>query len=139
MKKTSRIRLASRPLIFTSLMIALASAGLLFQGDGALRGNVSAQTSVAVVNAASFATDRTVGPESIAAAFDRQNGVPGTIVHFTGSFHSDFGAGTAERVRRRLSGRRVAVVSMLPVEDIDTVAPGPDDAGRAEYLVYTVK
>lgn len=77
--------------------------------------------------------------ESIAAAFDRQNGVPGTIVHFTGSFHSDFGAGTAERVRRRLSGRRVAVVSMLPVEDIDTVAPGPDDAGRAEYLVYTVK
>ena len=77
--------------------------------------------------------------ESIAAAFDRQNGVPGTIVHFTGSFHSDFGAGTAERVRRRLSGRRVAVVSLLPVEDIDTVAPGPDDAGRAEYLVYTVK
>jgi uncharacterized protein (TIGR03437 family) len=69
MKKTSRIRLASRPLIFTSLMIALLSAGLSLRGDGPLRDNVAAQTSVAVVNAASFATDRVVSTDSIAAAF----------------------------------------------------------------------
>jgi len=50
-------------------MIALASAGLLFQGDGALRGKATAQTTVAVVNAASFANDRTVAPNSIASAF----------------------------------------------------------------------
>ena len=76
--------------------------------------------------------------ESIAAAFAKQDR-PGAIVHVTGAFHSDFGAGTAERVRRRLAGRRVAVVSMLPVENLDTAAPGDDDRKRADYLVYTIK
>jgi uncharacterized iron-regulated protein len=77
--------------------------------------------------------------ESIAAAFAKQTGRPAVIVHVTGAFHSDFGAGTAERVRRRLEGRRVAVVSMLPVENLDTIAPGDNDRKRADYLVYTVK
>jgi uncharacterized iron-regulated protein len=77
--------------------------------------------------------------ESIAGAFERQAGRPGTIVHYTGAFHSDFGAGTAERVARRLPGRRVALVSMLPVEDHDTLTPDDDDLKRAEYLVYTIK
>src|SRR6185436_2348850 len=76
--------------------------------------------------------------ESIASAFEKQAG-PGTVVHFTGSFHSDFGEGTAERVRRRLPGRRVAVVSILPVDDVDSLAPAGDDLKRAEYLVYTIK
>ncbi len=77
--------------------------------------------------------------ESIAAALAKQNGRPGAVVHFTGAFHSDFGAGTAERVRRRLEGRRVAVVSMMPVENLDAVVPGDDDRKRADYLVYTIK
>ena len=77
--------------------------------------------------------------ESIAAAFGKMSGKPGTIVHFTGAFHSDFGAGTAERVRRRLPGRRVAVVSMIPTENLDTVIPEGDDLQRADYVVYTVK
>jgi uncharacterized iron-regulated protein len=77
--------------------------------------------------------------ESIAAAFDRQQGRPGTIVHYTGAFHSDFGAGTAERVRRRLPGRRVAIVSMLPVENLDALTPEGEDLERAEFLVYTIK
>ena len=46
----------------------------------------------------------------------------------TGAFHSDFGQGTAERVRRRLPGRRVAVVSVLPVKDLDTLAPAGEDS-----------
>jgi hypothetical protein len=77
--------------------------------------------------------------ESIAAAFEKQGGKPGVVVHVTGSFHSDYGDGTGERVRRRLSGRRVAIVSMLPVENLDTVAPAPGDLKRADYLVYTIK
>lgn len=77
--------------------------------------------------------------ESIAAAFARQGERPGTVVHFTGAFHSDFGAGTAERVRRRLQGRRVAVVSIMPVIDLDSIAPGDEDRKRADYLVYTTK
>jgi uncharacterized iron-regulated protein len=77
--------------------------------------------------------------ESIATAFNAQAGRPGPIVHYTGAFHSDYGAGTVERVRRRLPGRRVAVVSILPEEDLDSLTPGDDDLRRAEYLVYTVK
>ena len=60
--------------------------------------------------------------ESIAAAFEKA-GRPGTIVHYTGAFHSDFGLGTAQRVRRRLPGRRVAIVSMIPGPNLDTLAP----------------
>jgi uncharacterized iron-regulated protein len=76
--------------------------------------------------------------ESIAAVLGRQDH-RGVVVHFTGSFHSDFGTGTTERVRRRLPGRRIAVVSMLPVEDLDNLSPVEEDLKRAEYLVYTLK
>ena len=76
--------------------------------------------------------------ESIAAAVERR-AAQGPIVHFTGSFHSDFGAGTVERARRRLAGRRTAIVSILPVANLDTVSPSADDLKRADFLVYTVK
>ena len=57
--------------------------------------------------------------ESVARAVTDRAGKPGPVVHFTGAFHTDFGAGTAERTRRRLPGRRIAIVSMLPVADLD--------------------
>ena len=53
------------------------------------------------------------------------------VVHVNGAFHSDFGQGTAERVRRRLNGRRVVVVSVLPVKDLDALAPAGEDLARA--------
>lgn len=77
--------------------------------------------------------------ESIAKAFARQDGRPGTILHYTGAFHSDYGQGTAERVRRRLPGRRVAIVSMIPDDNLDTLAPDDDDIKLADYLVFTIK
>jgi uncharacterized iron-regulated protein len=77
--------------------------------------------------------------ESIAAAFARRGGAIGPIVHITGAFHSDFGTGTAERVRRRLPGRRVAIVTLVPLASLDGLAPSSEDRKRAEYLVYTVK
>ncbi|CAN5419099.1 ChaN family lipoprotein [soil metagenome] len=77
--------------------------------------------------------------ESIAAAIASRDGPPGPVVHYNGAFHSDFGLGVAERVRRRLPNRRVAVISILPVGDIDAVAPADGDLKRADYLVYTVK
>jgi uncharacterized iron-regulated protein len=76
--------------------------------------------------------------ESIAAAFAKE-GRPGTIVHYTGSFHSDFGLGTAERVRRRLPGRRVAIVSMIAEDSLDALAPDDEDLRRGDYLVFTIK
>jgi uncharacterized iron-regulated protein len=77
--------------------------------------------------------------ESIAAAFTQQAGRRGTIVHYNGAFHSDFGLGAAERTRRRLPGRRVAVVSVLPVSNLDGITPDDDDLKRADYLVYTYR
>jgi uncharacterized iron-regulated protein len=74
--------------------------------------------------------------EAIAVGFDQFNRK--LVVHVNGAFHSDFGLGTAERVRRRLSGRRVAVVSVLPVKNLDTLAPAGEDLQRADYLLYTV-
>ena len=62
-----------------------------------------------------------------------------TIVHFNGAFHSDYGEGAAERARRRLPDRRVAVISIIPVDDLDALAPDDDDLKQAAYLVFTVK
>ena len=81
--------------------------------------------------------DETMG-ESIAEAFAATSGRV-TIVHFNGAFHSDFAEGTAHSARRRMPGRRVAVVSVLPVADLDVVKPTADDLKRADYLVYTLK
>jgi len=77
--------------------------------------------------------------ESIASAFANRAGRPAPIVHVNGAFHSDFGQGTAERTRRRLPGRRVAIVTILPVADLDALAPAGEDVSRADYLVYTIK
>ncbi|MEZ5317194.1 MAG: ChaN family lipoprotein [Vicinamibacterales bacterium] len=58
------------------------------------------------------------------------------VVHVNGAFHSDFHLGTAERVRRRLPAQRVVVVTMMPVANLDTIAPTDDDRRRADYLVH---
>ena len=77
--------------------------------------------------------------ESVARAVTDRSGKGGPVVHFTGAFHSDFSAGTAARAQRRLAGKRLAVVSMLPVADLDAVTPSGEDLKRADFLVYTVK
>jgi uncharacterized iron-regulated protein len=84
------------------------------------------------------AKDETMA-ESIAGSFERHDGGPRLIVHFTGAFHSDFGSGTLERVRLRLPGRRVVALSVLPLASLDNLAPDGEDLKRAEFLVYTIK
>ena len=76
--------------------------------------------------------------ESIAAAAQRRGSRP-AVVHYNGAFHSDFSLGTAERTRRRLPEKRVVVVSVLPVENLDAIEPSGEDLQRADYLVYTIK
>jgi uncharacterized iron-regulated protein len=82
--------------------------------------------------------DETMG-ESIADAFDRNAGQRVTIVHFNGAFHSDYAQGTAAAARRRMPGRRIAVVSVLPVADLDADTPGEDALKTGDYLIYTIK
>ena len=76
--------------------------------------------------------------EAIAAAVARRE-KPGPVVHYNGAFHSDFGLGTAERVRRRLPGKRIVIISILPVESLDLLSPAGEDLERADYLVYTTR
>jgi uncharacterized iron-regulated protein len=76
--------------------------------------------------------------ESIAAAAERR-AAPGPVVHYNGAFHSDFGHGTVERTRRRLPGKRIVTMSILPVDNLDTLNPAGEDLRRADYLVFTLK
>src|SRR3954462_4611505 len=80
--------------------------------------------------------DETMG-ETVATAFNNASDRV-TIVHINGAFHTDFTEGTAASARRRMPGRRIAVVSMLPVDDLDTEKPDDDDLKRADYLVFTI-
>jgi uncharacterized iron-regulated protein len=83
--------------------------------------------------------DETMG-ESVARAWHvgAAGGKRPLVVQYDGAFHSDFGEGTAARVRRRLPSQRVVVLSMLPVDGLDGLAPDATDQKRADYLVYTV-
>jgi len=78
--------------------------------------------------------------ESIAQAYTiaAMGGKRPLVVHINGAFHSDFGQGTAARARRRLPGKRVVVVSMLPVEQMDVQAPDAAERRRGDFLIYTV-
>jgi len=82
--------------------------------------------------------DETMG-ESVAGGVLKSREHPSTLVHFNGSFHSDFGEGTVASTARRLPGRRLVVVSIVTVPDLDAVAPAGDDLRRADYVVYTLK
>lgn len=80
--------------------------------------------------------------ESIARAWKSaaaaRSGVRPVVVHYNGSFHSDYRLGTASRVIRRMPDAKVAVVTILPVPNLDTVA-ATDHARKADYVVFTVK
>jgi uncharacterized iron-regulated protein len=77
--------------------------------------------------------------ESIADGWQKNYRRRATVVHVNGSFHSDYAQGTAAATANRMGGRRIAVVSFLPVDDIDTETPGTDDVRLGDYLIYTVK
>jgi uncharacterized iron-regulated protein len=63
---------------------------------------------------------------------------PAMVVHFNGAFHSDYSQGTAERVKRRLPGKRVVVISIVPKETLDGLSPDADMKRRADFVIYTI-
>lgn len=73
--------------------------------------------------------------ESIARALDRAP-PDAILVHYNGSFHSDLGQGTVDRVRRRLPGKRTFLVTAVPVTDLDSANASAHD-GRADWIVFT--
>ena len=105
---------------------------------GSTPGSASPDTTTERYYWAQCMKDETMA-ESIANAFAKLEGRPGVVVHFTGTFHSEYGEGTGERVRRRLASRRVITASIVPVESLDDLSPDDDDLKRADYLVFTIK
>ncbi len=84
--------------------------------------------------------DETMG-ESVANAYaiGAAGGKSPLVIHFNGSFHSDFALGTADRAKRRLPGKRIVVVTVLPVDRLDSATPDDSERKRADYLIYTNK
>ena len=61
------------------------------------------------------------------------------VVHFNGRVPQRLRPRHGRARRRRLPGKRVVVLSILPVANLDRLAPASDDRKRADYLVYTIK
>jgi uncharacterized iron-regulated protein len=79
--------------------------------------------------------------ESIAQAYTAGSigGKRPLVIGINGSFHSDYGDGTVSRTRRRLPGKQIVVVTVLPVENLDTLKPDKDLRKRADWIVFTIK
>lgn len=108
--------------------------------DEVMRGHTAA-SDMGRFYAAQCLKDETMA-ESIATAWAAAAAAkPGTrplAVHYNGSFHSDYGLGTAARVTRRMPDAKIVVVTMIPVANLDTVATA-DHARKGDYIVFTIK
>jgi uncharacterized iron-regulated protein len=103
-------------------------------GHGPSAGAEDGRTRMTRMYQAQCLKDETMG-ESVARAWR-----PGRlVVHYNGSFHSDFRLGTAERARERAGGAVMLVVTALPVANLDSLAPSKQDRKRADYLLYVLK
>ncbi len=60
------------------------------------------------------------------------------LLHVDGAFHSDYGLGTAARVRRRTPGARVLVLSAVPVDTVAKANAAPF-AKRGDIVILTRK
>jgi uncharacterized iron-regulated protein len=76
--------------------------------------------------------------ESIAQAATAGAAAKAVVVHFNGAFHTDYHQGTAARVSRRLPGKTVVVLSILPRASLDKVTPDDDARRLADFVVYTI-
>ena len=99
------------------------------QGAGALR-----------VDGAYFAQclrDETMG-ETIAQVLTAgaAGGKRPLVVSINGAFHTAFGQGVVERTRRRLPDKRLLVIAIVPVENLDALTTEISDPPRADYIVY---
>lgn len=77
--------------------------------------------------------DETMG-EAIAMARGDSGAL---VIHANGAFHSDYRLGTVARTKRRLPGARIAVVSFVPVEDLDRV-DGKSRRKLGDFVVFTL-
>lgn len=59
------------------------------------------------------------------------------VIQYNGDFHSDFGEGTAERVRRQLRHENVLIISAIPVPTLESVEAKPLRK-QGDWLLFTL-
>ena len=74
--------------------------------------------------------------ESIARAHG--DGRAPLVIQFNGDFHSDFGEGTVARVKRRLHGSTLMVISAIPFASLDSIEAKPLRK-QADWLLFVLK
>jgi len=105
-------------------------------GTGGTKSEAEARETMERFYLAQCVKDDTMA-ESIARAYSTSMEPKPLIVHFNGAFHSDYGLGTAARVRSRLEKARVAVVSIVPLEQLDSIEAA-DYRERGDYVVFAL-
>jgi uncharacterized iron-regulated protein len=109
------------------------------QGHGAGAGPAAAGDTLPTAAAERFYLAQCVKDEAMAASIvdaRRRASRNAIVLHVTGAFHSDFGQGTVDRVRRREPGWKLAVVTAVPVREPAT-APVAPQSGRADIVIFT--
>jgi uncharacterized iron-regulated protein len=78
--------------------------------------------------------------ESIADQFQLQTNSQQKllVVHFNGAFHSDYRLGAAARAGRRLPTSKIKVLTVVPVENLDTIKVD-NYSKRGDYIIFTLK
>ena len=74
--------------------------------------------------------------ESIARA--RRDPAEPLVIQYNGDFHSDYGLGTAERVRRRLPKANVMIISAIPVPALESV-DAKAMRKQGDWLLFTLQ
>ena len=103
------------------------------QGHGGAGGADTDAAFLERVFAAQCIKDDTMA-ESIALALADAGEPAPVVVHWNGRFHSDFGLGTVERLRRRVPDLNIAVVSMIETDDLDRDLVG-DEIDQGHYVI----
>ena len=92
---------------------------VMSEGHGGAGGSEPDAAFLERVFAAQCIKDDTMA-ESMALAMAEAGEPAPLVVHWNGRFHSDFGLGTVERLRRRVPDLNIAVVSMMiETDDLD--------------------
>jgi uncharacterized iron-regulated protein len=76
--------------------------------------------------------------ESVANLYRESMSSRPLTVHFNGAFHSDYRLGTAARVKQRLPKASTKIVSIVPVENLDSLRPD-EYRKRGDFVIFTLK
>jgi uncharacterized iron-regulated protein len=60
------------------------------------------------------------------------------VVHFNGTFHSDYHLGAAARTNRRIPKSKIKVVTIVPLDDLDAIQPD-EHRKRGDYIIFSLR